>query len=52
LTNPTLTSRGSGIQNPDSAGAQVPSAADGGSAVTPDAGIANFGLKEIKATDE
>jgi hypothetical protein len=52
LINPALTSRGSGIQNPDSAGAQVPGAADGGSAETQDAGKAKFGLTEIKGPHE
>jgi len=47
LTGPTWAA-----QNPDSAGAQAPSAAASGSAETPATATVNFGLRGIKATHE
>jgi hypothetical protein len=47
-----LTAPGRSAENPDSAGAQVPSAAAGGSAKTKASATANSGLTEIKVTHE
>jgi hypothetical protein len=47
-----LTALGRSAENPDSAGAQVPSASAGGSTVTKATAAANSGLREIKVAHE
>ena len=52
LNHPQLTFPTAAAENPPSAGAQVPSAAAGGSVETPATPLANLGLEEIKAFHE